>query len=127
MRLASVIESEAYFGSDMPGIASVFRNRLKNSRYSFLESDATVKYAKELSGDAAMLTSDDIRSLESPYNTYKNKGLPPGAICSPGLAAITAAIYPADTDYYYFVSAKDKTTIFSRTYEEHMRAVSGLR
>jgi hypothetical protein len=127
VRLASVIESEAYFGSDMPGIASVFRNRLANSRYSFLESDATVKYAKELGGDAAMLTSDDIRSIESPYNTYKNKGLPPGAICSPGLAAITAAIYPADTDYYYFVSAKDKTTIFSRTYEEHMRAVSGLR
>jgi len=127
VRLASVIESEAYFGSDMPGIASVFRNRLANSRYSFLESDATVKYAKELGGDAAMLTSDDIRSIESPYNTYKNKGLPPGAICSPGLAAITAAIYPPPTGYYYFVSAQDKTTIFSRTYEEHMRAVSGLR
>lgn len=66
-----------------------------------------------------MLTSDDIRSIESPYNTYKNKGLPPGAICSPGLAAITAAIYPADTDYYYFVSAKDKTTIFP----EPMRSI----
>ncbi len=127
VRLASVIESEAYYVSDMPGIASVFCNRLKNSNYPFLESDATVKYAKERNGDDEMLTADDIRSIDSPYNTYLYRGLPPGAICSPGLAALQAAVYPADTDYYYFVSAKDRTTIFSRTYEEHLRAVAGLK
>ncbi len=127
VRLASIVEKEAYYASDMAGIASVFRNRMENPSYPYLESDATVKYAKELSGNEEMLTADDIRSLDSPYNTYLYRGLPPGAICSPGLAALQAAADPPDTGYYYFVSAKDKTTIFSRTYEEHLRAVAGLQ
>ena len=125
--LASVIESEAYYRSDMSGISSVFHNRLENRSYPYLQSDATVKYAKEISGNAAALTADDLDTLESPYNTYQNKGLPPGAICSPGMDAIMAAIYPADTNYYYFVSAKDKSTVFSHTYAEHLRAVASLR
>lgn len=127
VRLAAVVEGEAYFRSDMPAIASVFRNRLKSGRYPFLESDATVKYAKELAGNKEALTAADLDTIDSAYNTYRQKGLPPGAICSPGYDAIFAAVHPADTDYYYFVSAKDKTTIFSRTYEEHKRAVAGLR
>lgn len=127
VRLASIVEKEAYYVADMAGIASVFCNRLGSSNYQFLESDATVKYAKEQSGNEEMLTADDIRSLDSPYNTYLYRGLPPGAICSPGLAALQAAANPADTSYFYFVSAKDKTTIFSRTYEEHLRAVAGLK
>ena len=86
-----------------------------------------MKYAKETAGNGENLTADDLDTIESPYNTYKNKGLPPGAICSPGQEAIMAAIYPADTDYYYFVSASDKSTIFSRTYAEHLRAVAKLR
>ena len=127
VRLASIVEKEAYYAADMAGIASVFRNRMSSSRYQFLESDATVKYAKVQSGNEEMLTAEDLRSVDSPYNTYLYRGLPPGAICSPGLAALQAAVYPADTGYYYFVSAKDKTTIFSRTYEEHLRAVAGLK
>ena len=127
VRLASIVEKEAYYAADMAGIASVFRNRMSSSRYPFLESDATVKYAKVQSGNEEMLTAEDLRSVDSPYNTYLYRGLPPGAICSPGLAALQAAVYPADTGYYYFVSAKDKTTIFSRTYEEHLRAVAGLK
>lgn len=127
LRIASIVESEAYYKSDMTGIASVFRNRLQSNKYPYLESDATVKYVKELSGNSEALTSADLKTIESPYNTYQNRGLPPGAICQPSLDAIMAAIYPADTSYYYFVSAKDKTTIFSRTYEEHLRAVAGLR
>ncbi len=125
--LASIIESEAYFRSDMTMISSVFHNRLENRGFPYLQSDATVKYAKEASGNREMLTADDLDILESPYNTYKQKGLPPGAICSPGLDAIMAALEPADTDYYYFVSSADKTTIFSRTYAEHLRAVASLR
>lgn len=125
--LASVIEREAYYRSDMSGISSVFHNRLENRAYPYLQSDATVKYAKEALGDMTALVADDLDTLESPYNTYLNKGLPPGAICSPGKDAIMAAIYPADTNYYYFVSAKDKSTIFSRTYAEHLRAVASLR
>ncbi len=127
VRLASIIEAEAYYRADMTKISSVFRNRLSSKRYTFLESDATVKYAKEIAGDMTPPTSEDIKNLDSPYNTYRYKGLPPGAVCSPGLDAITAAIRPADTDFYYFVSAKDKTTIFSRTYAEHLAAIEACR
>ena len=127
VNIASVIQSEAYYRSDMSGISSVFHNRLENRSYPYLQSDATVKYAKEVLGDMTPLTADDLDTLDSPYNTYQNQGLPPGAICSPGKDAIMAAIYPGDTNYYYFVSAKDKSTIFSRTYAEHLRAVASLR
>ncbi len=125
--LASIIEREAYYRSDMTKISSVFHNRLENRGFPYLQSDATVKYAKECMGNEASLTAEDLDEVESPYNTYKQKGLPPGAICSPGAEAILAAISPADTDYYYFVSKADKTTVFSRTYAEHLRAVSSLR
>lgn len=127
LRLASIVEREAYYRSDMPTIASVFLNRLNNGRFPHLDSDATVKYIKLISGDSSAPTAEDIDRLESPYNTYKIKGLPPGAICSPGYDAILAVLYPADTDYYYFVSAKDKSTVFSQTYAEHLRAVAALR
>jgi UPF0755 protein len=86
-----------------------------------------VKYIKLIAGDRSAPTAEDIDNLESSYNTYKIKGLPPGAICSPGYDAIFSVLYPADTDYYYFVSAKDKSTVFSKTYAEHLRAVAALR
>ena len=127
LRIASIVEREAYYRSDMPGIASVFLNRLGNRNFSGLDSDATVKYIKTIKGDFSAPTAEDIDSLDHPYNTYKIKGLPPGAICSPGYDAIFSVIYPAETDYYYFVSAKDKSTVFSKTYAEHLRAVAALR
>ena len=127
LRIASIVEREAYYRSDMPAIASVFLNRLKSKNFSHLDSDATVKYIKLIAGDPSVPTAEDIDRLENPYNTYKIKGLPPGAICSPGYDAIFSVLYPADTDYYYFVSAQDKSTVFSRTYAEHLRAVRNLR
>ena len=127
LRIASIVEREAYYRSDMPVIASVFLNRLKSKKFSRLESDATVKYIKMVSGDTSAPTAEDIEALDHPYNTYKIKGLPPGAICSPGYDAIFSVVYPAGTDYYYFVSAKDKSTVFSKTYAEHLRAVASLR
>ena len=127
LRIASIVEREAYYRSDMPRIASVFLNRLKSRAFPYLESDATVKYIKLLSGDTGAPTAEDIDALENPYNTYKTKGLPPGAICSPGYDAILSVIRPAETDYYYFVSAKDKTTVFSKTYAEHLKAVAALK
>lgn len=127
LRIASIVEREAYYRSDMPAIASVFLNRLKSKNFSRLESDATVKYIKTIAGDASAPTAEDIDTLNHPYNTYKIKGLPPGAICSPGYDAIFSVIYPAETNYYYFVSAKDKSTVFSKTYAEHLRAVASLR
>ncbi len=127
LRIASIVEREAYYRSDMPKIASVFLNRLQSKRYPYLESDATVKYIKLLSGNTDAPTAADLDALESPYNTYKTKGLPPGAICSPGYDAILSVIRPAETDYFYFVSAKDKTTVFSKTYAEHLKAVAELK
>ena len=127
LRIASIVEREAYYRSDMPGIASVFLNRLESKKFLRLDSDATVKYIKTLAGDTGAPTAEDIDALTHPYNTYKIKGLPPGAICSPGYDAIFSVIYPADTDYYYFVSAKDRSTVFSKTYAEHLRAVANLR
>ncbi len=127
VRLASIVEREAYYRSDMPQIASVFRNRLENRGYPYLQSDATVQYAKELAGLTGAVTAEDLDELDTPYNTYLRRGLPPGAICSPGRDALMAALDPADTDYYYFVSARDKTTVFSKTYAEHLRAIAKLR
>lgn len=127
LRVASIVEREAYYRSDMPAIASVFLNRLKSKSFSRMESDATVKYIKTISGDTGAPTAEDIDTLDHPYNTYKIKGLPPGAICSPGYDAIFSVVYPAETKYYYFVSAKDGSTVFSKTYAEHLRAVASLR
>ena len=127
LRIASIVEREAYYRSDMPAIASVFLNRLKSKSFSHLDSDATVKYIKLIAGDSSAPTASDIDRLDSPYNTYKTKGLPPGPICSPGYDAIFSVLYPADTDYYYFVSVKDKSTVFSKTYADHLRAVKSLR
>lgn len=122
--LASIIEKEAYFKSDQALISAVFHNRLKSKTLVRLESDATAVYARD-AGKATrggVPTSEDLSAV-SPYNTYKTVGLPPGAICSPGLDAIEAAAIPASADYLYFVCNKDKKAVFSRTYTEHLRAV----
>jgi len=102
--LASMIQREAYYLSDMAGISSVFHNRLR-SGMKYLQSDATALYGES-------------------YDTYENAGLPPGAICNPGAAALEAAVYPANTKYYYFLTGNDKKAVFSRTYAEHKRAIA---
>lgn len=113
--LASIIEKEA--SVDLDKISSVFHNRLENSQYPYLESCATVIY---VTGEKKeRLTLEDTQ-VDSPYNTYQNPGLPPGPICSPGKAALEAALYPADTDYLFFSANGDGTNSFSETYEEHL-------
>ena len=102
--LASMVQREAYYLSDMAGIASVFRNRMRGGM-KYLQSDATALYGEG-------------------YDTYENAGLPPGAICSPGADALRAAVYPANTKYYYFFTGSDKKAVFSRTYSEHKRALA---
>ena len=102
--LASMVQREAYYLADMAGISSVFHNRLKGGM-KYLQSDATALY-----GEA--------------YDTYENAGLPPGAICNPGADALSAAVYPANTKYYYFLTGNDKKAVFSRTYAEHKRAIA---
>ena len=116
--LASIIEKEAAVDSERPIIAGVFYNRLKIDMP--LQSDPTAVYdIPRFSGPvtAAHLTR------QSPYNTYRIKGLPLGPICSPGAKSIRAALYPAKVPYLYFVSNNDGTHHFSITPEEHRNAV----
>jgi conserved hypothetical protein, YceG family len=121
--LASMIEEEAGNVSEFQTVSSVFRNRLNNSKtYPYMESDATIQYA--FGKHKSVLTSEDTK-YDHPYNTYLYKGLPPGPISNPGIEAIIAALYPADTNYYYFVSGEGKT-VFSKTYAEHQKAVAEM-
>lgn len=119
--LASMIEKEAGMSSDYRNVSSVFHNRLNNpSTYPRLESDATVVYAiHHLTGERPSDVTGETISFVSPYNTYQNNGLPPGAIANPGINAIKYALYPADTSYYYFVSSKDGITLFASTLAGH--------
>ncbi len=113
LTLASIIEKEGK--SELDKISSVFHNRLKKGMR--LESCATINYLFEEPKD--VLSYEDTW-IDSPYNTYRNAGLTPAPICSPGEAAIKAALYPADTDYLYFIADGDGNNLFSVTYEEHL-------
>ena len=114
--LASIIEAEAASDVDRPLVSGVFHNRLKSKTYPYLESCATVQYI--LGERKPILSNSDIK-IKSPYNTYINKGLPPGPICSPGKAAIEAALYPADTDYLFFQSDENGKIYYAETLEQH--------
>ncbi len=116
--LASIIEKETGDAPERPLIASVFHNRLK--RRMRLESDPTVIYGiPDFNGN---ITRKDLRTV-TPYNTYKIHGFPKGPIANPGALSLKAALYPADTQFLYFVSKKDTTHKFSKTIGEHNRAV----
>jgi UPF0755 protein len=116
---ASIVEREAVKSEDRPVIAGVFEKRLAMDM--MLQSCATVQY---LLGEVKpVLTYDDI-AIESPYNTYLHTGLPPGPVCNPGSASLEAALFPAETEYLYFVAKADGYHAFARTYEEHLRNVS---
>ena len=114
--LASIIEKEAGFVEDMGKVASVFQNRLDIGKA--LESDATINY---ITGSGRAQSTYDDLEIDSPYNTYKYPGLPPAPISNPGINAIKAAIYPEETDYFYFLTAKNGESFFSVTYDEHLR------
>ena len=116
--LASIIQAEAQVESEMSRISAVYHNRMRMGLR--LEADPTVAYA--LGGVRRGLRYSDLR-IESPYNTYRSQGLPPGPICSPGLASLIAAVRPLDgCEDLYFVAAGDGTHIFSKTHAEHMKA-----
>jgi len=121
--LASMIEREARRPDELPLMASVYLNRLKIGMK--LQCCATVHFAL---GDAwdRPLTRADLE-LDSPYNTYRHGGLPPGPISNPGRAALEAALRPAETDDLFYVYRGDGTHEFTRTYQEHLRAARRFR
>jgi len=113
--MASILEKEVPLYNDQRIISGLFWNRIRDN-YP-LQSCATIAYI--LGIDKWIYSTEDIE-VDSLYNTYQNTGLPPGPINNPGLVSIQAAVYPINTDYYFFLSAPDGQTIFSRTYEEHL-------
>ena len=119
--LASIVEAETGRIAEQSLVSQVFHRRLALGRP--LEANPTVQYAL---GDRRRVLYEDL-AVASPYNTYLNKGLPPGPIANPGAGAIRAAMYPADTDYLYFVADGSGGHVFSRTLAEHTRAVRRYR
>ena len=112
--LASIIEGEAIYDEERKNISSVYHNRLH--RGMRLQADPTIQYIIK-DGPRRLLNKD--LNIESPYNTYLNEGLPIGPINNPGLKSIIAALYPAESEYIYFVAKGDGYHTFSRTQEEH--------
>ncbi|MFA6551827.1 MAG: endolytic transglycosylase MltG, partial [Patescibacteria group bacterium] len=115
--LASIIEKEVPRPEDMKKIAGIFYQRLKINMA--LQSDATINF---ITNKGTTRPSADDLQINSPYNTYKNPGLPPGPISNPGIEAIKAAIYPQAGDYFYFLTTPEGQVIYSRTYAEHLAA-----
>lgn len=119
--LASIIEREAVWADEHPWIASVYRNRLHIGM--LLQADPTVQYGLEGWRGSwwPSITRADYREVGSVYNTYLHNGLPPGPIASPSLSAIRAAVYPAESNYYYFRARCDRSSYhnFAVTFEEH--------
>lgn len=118
--IASLIEKETD-GSDRDKIASVIYNRLENAGETayLLQIDAALVYAA-----GREITQADYTGLDSPYNLYQHTGLPPTAIANPGMASITAALQPADTNYYFYVLGADGKHVFSETLAQHEKAVA---
>lgn len=119
MTLASIIEKETSVPAERYLISAVFHNRLKVGMR--LQSDPTVLYAFHITND--VITKKNLRK-RNPYNTYVINGLPPGPICNPGRESIVAALYPADTNYLYFVANNDGSHEFTRTLKEHNHYVN---
>jgi UPF0755 protein len=117
--LASMVEKEAVVDEERPIIAGVFFNRLRQKMP--LQSDPTAVY--DLPGFTGPVTADHLKR-PSPYNTYFNRGLPVGPICSPGRKSLLAVLYPAQVPYRFFVSNNDGTHHFSESLSEHNQAVS---
>lgn len=126
--MASLIERETPLAAERPMVASVFENRLAQGMP--LETDPSVIYAALLSGRyRGTIYQSDLNS-DSPYNTYKKPGLPPGPISNPGLSSLKAALHPATTKYLYFVAASadpSGKSRFAATLEEHQKNVAAYR
>ena len=113
--MASILEREAAVESEKPIMASVFYNRI--AKNMTLSADSTVNFV--FNYEKKRIYYKDLE-VDSPYNTYKNKGLPPGPICNPTVSSVEAAYHPADTEYLFFVTKGEGEHFFSKTYKEHL-------
>jgi len=125
--LASIVEREALVDAERPIVASVYLNRLAEKlpeADGYLRADPTFQYVRGYDPGTgrwwAPFQVDDVRALDSPYNTFLYKGLPPGPICSPSLESLRAVANPAETEYLYFYAIGDGSHAFAETYEEHL-------
>ena len=123
--MASIVEKETSVPDERPEVASVYYNRL-NKRIA-LDADPSIIYAELLAGTYQGALHHADMSFSSPYNTYRNAGLPPGPICNPGRSSLEAAMHPAETDYYYFVADAQGHHRFARTMQEHNKNVIAYR
>jgi UPF0755 protein len=117
--LASIVEKEAHNPEERPIIAGILYNRLHLKRA--LQVNATLNYI--LNTKHAWLTTNQIKNTDTPYNTYKYRGLPPTPICNPGAASLKAVLEPANVPYLYYVAAGDGSSLFATTFEEHQKNV----
>ena len=123
--LASIIEKETAAAEERPLVASVYHNRM--TQHVALQADPSVIYAELLQGTYAGALHHADMQFNSAYNTYTHPGLPPGPIGNPGKTSLEAAMHPADTDYFYFVSNGNGHHRFARSLEEHNRNVTAYR
>lgn len=122
IKIASLIQRESGGDEDKALIAGIIWNRLKKGMK--LQIDATIQYALGKSGSWWMkVTPNDLKTTDSPYNTYMYKGLPPGPIASPSLSSIKAVIYPEDTECFYYLHESNKQIHCAQTYEEHLENI----
>ncbi len=117
--LASIVQEESFTHDSVKNVSSVLHNRLKSPSFPRLQCDVTIHYINNYVIGSKYLGTTD--GYAEKYNTYKCEGLPVGAICNPGLASIEAALYPAETDYYYFVTDSDWNYYYAETYAEHKK------
>lgn len=118
--LAAIVQEEATTSVEMGKVSSVVHNRIESPSYGKIQCDVTIHYINDYVTDSPYITGDTEKYKEL-YNTYKCDGLPAGAITNPGLDAIEAALYPEDTDYFFFVTDKDWNYYYAETYDEHRK------
>jgi|ERR1019366_4373852 UPF0755 protein len=123
--MASIVEKETAVSEERPMVASVYYNRL--AKNIALDADPSIIYAELLAGTYQGALHHADMQFHSPYNTYRNAGLPPGPIGNPGRSALEAAMHPAQSDYYYFVADAQGHHRFARTMEEHNKNVAAYR
>ncbi|MGH9495575.1 MAG: endolytic transglycosylase MltG [Candidatus Sulfotelmatobacter sp.] len=123
--MASIVEKETAVPEERPMVASVYYNRL--NKHIALDADPSIIYAELLAGTYQGALHHADMSFKSPYNTYRNAGLPPGPIANPGRSALEAAMHPAQSDYYYFVADAEGHHRFARSIEEHNKNVVAYR